>query len=108
MEIQITLEEFRLIKSFYPEFTRKQGITSNDFIIGWSELMPVVEKIESIQYKKYLYEIKGYTFIITGRCARITDIEGEAIIKQQVCNSKIEAVYKAVVEFILYHNSQKR
>jgi hypothetical protein len=76
------------------------------FDTSWDWLMPVVEKIESTQYKKYLYEIKGYTFIINGRCAEVVDIEGEAIVKQQVGESKLKATYKAVVLFIHWYNQQ--
>lgn len=50
-EVKITLDEFKLIKSFYPDFTRSGGIFSNDFIIGWSELMPVVAKFRDLVYE---------------------------------------------------------
>ena len=73
----------------------------------WDWLMPVVEKIESLQYKKYLYVISGYTFVINGRCAEVMDIERDTITKQQVGESKIEATYKAVVEFVKWYSRQK-
>lgn len=43
-EITISLDDFKLIKSFMPEFVRAQR-NNNDFVITWSELMPVVHKI---------------------------------------------------------------
>lgn len=49
-ELKITLEEFKLIKSFYPAFTRKNRSKTNDFIIDWNSLMPVVDHIERLGY----------------------------------------------------------
>jgi hypothetical protein len=95
MEIQITLEDYKLIKSFYLEFTRKQ-ISSNDFIIGWSELMPVVEKIVQLKGSHFLYDHTVLEIFMWGKSiVRI----GNA--------SMIENYYNGVVEFIKWYNAQK-
>ena len=47
-ELKITIDDFKLIKSFYTDFTRRPDIQSNEFIIGWSELMPVVHKLYDV------------------------------------------------------------
>lgn len=79
----------------------------------WNELMPVVEKIES------LYDGTSIRIRIVGdravcydtqnaQQANIYSGEGVGIISSaRNMPSKIEAVYKAVVEFIKWHNQQK-
>lgn len=68
---------------------------------SWSELMPVVEKIESLGYRTQLNydEIQGNWFKIT---------EGHSYQKALgESKSKIKAVWLAVVEFIKWYNQNK-
>lgn len=60
----------------------------------WQMLMPVVEKIESIANSDY-YEVD-----IFGHCC---DIGGKI---ETTGITKIDAVFKAVVQFIQWHNTQ--
>lgn len=73
--------------------------------VNWDWLMPVVEKIESTQRSTLLYggiaNLKPYFFRIAGSFSG--DFETEASGK-----TRIEAVYKAVLKFILWYNSQKQ
>jgi hypothetical protein len=95
-ELKITLEEFKLIKSFYPAFTRKNRSKTNDFIIDWNSLMPVVDVVESLGY--YLQMSKNttndrvYVSFMTKQCENVAYAHpGE---------TRIESLYKAVVCFI--------
>lgn len=69
---------------------------------NWHWLMEAVEKIESIEYEEDLF----YDVIIGGflECS-VQDREGNIIVDTIVGQSKIEAVYNAVVSFIEWHNS---
>lgn len=89
-EIQITLEDFKLIKSFYSEFDRKQGINTNKFVIGWSEIMPVVEKIHKMWGQEIIYPCTYWH--------RINKLE---------IWMPISVVYEKVVDFISWYINQK-
>lgn len=121
-DIEITVEDFKLIKSFYPELTRIHNVISNNFIIGWSELMPVVEKI----YTSKTYEVpstgrlvglditispnfcsiylpdttEGYDWVDDCWCANPL-----FSVRFAGCESTIEAVYKSVIQFIKWYNN---
>lgn len=60
----------------------------------WEWLMPVVEKIESLDYEVDVYK-------------HACEINTEDMIRFEA-SSKIEACYKAVVEFIKWHNQQTK
>lgn len=95
--VEITLEDFRFIKAFYPEFRRKLGIESNSFIIGWSELMPVVEKIEDM----------GYYFTIYRWSCTVSEAWKDETRHGISTDSKIKAVYTSVLTFIKWYNNQQ-
>lgn len=67
------------------------------FNISWDWLMPVVEKIESTQPE-------GYNTLIEGANCWI---ETEPISFEGMGKTKLEATYKAVVEFIKWYNENK-
>jgi hypothetical protein len=71
----------------------------------WDWLMPVVDKIEDIQdgedgdairFHYYDFEIRHITCKIHGTNIEILDAD-----------SKIDAVYQAVIQFIEFYNDQK-
>lgn len=65
----------------------------------WNTLMKVVEKIESLGFE---------FFIVENRCriANNTDKSTETIIDFEITGRKIQATYKAAVEFIKWYNQQ--
>jgi hypothetical protein len=63
---------------------------------SWDWLMPVVEKINSIE---------GVSYIIEGKCAMEIGRNG-ARLAFQTTDSMIETVYNTVIQFIKWHNSQ--
>jgi hypothetical protein len=66
----------------------------------WNLLMQVVEKIENFGFE---------FFIVESRCriANNTDKSIETIIDFEIIGAKIQATYKAVVEFIKLYNQNK-
>lgn len=71
---------------------------------SWDWLMPVVEKIESLDDEKSV-NINGPLCLIKGDH---TAVGGWDLITASADGpTKIEAVYKAVVEFIKWYNSQQ-
>jgi len=116
-EIEITAEDFKLIKKFYPEFQRAKGVKSNKYIIDWNGLMPVVDKISdkaSVVIRprplkeRSICTIEMY-FIEKRKLAKETNISYEDIPPLAECNSErttFENTYKAVVEFIKWYNGQ--
>lgn len=109
MEICITKEDFNLIKSFYPEFRRAQGAQTNDFVIGWSELMPLVEKIATIRN----VEIKlTPQYSEAGGCLKISIDIPDGVDKTTIFTMNnslsIRAIFLSVVEFIKWYNSTQR
>lgn len=78
------------------EWLRNKSIKETEFNYhnNWSLLMPVVEKIEAIENSD-LYEVD-----IFGKCC---DIGGKI---ETASNSKIEATWRAIIQFIQWYNSQ--
>lgn len=103
--IKISREDFKLIKSFLPSFCRAKSILSNDFIIDWNELMPVVEKIESlipvVTTKSHTQgDYNDFYIVIPDQLHHEPNSFGGSL------PTKIQSVYKAVIEFIKFYNSQ--
>lgn len=75
---------------------------------SWDWLMPVVEKIESIGYDTRIAFIRERNNGVDSK-THICDIEksnnSEGIIYHKG-NSKLDATYKAVVQFIQWYNTQ--
>lgn len=63
---------------------------------NWDWLMPVVEKIESMQSEEYSTLIEGRSCLI----------ETPDILFEGTGKNKLEATYKAVVQFIEWWNEQ--
>lgn len=64
------------------------AIDDMKFHVSWKWLMPVVEKIEE----------QGHTVLIEGNRCRITSVDGSKI--EQEGESKMEAVWQTIVEFL--------
>lgn len=135
METQ-TIENNKLIAEFIGNDTNEYGLdvfvpksmkpitTKNNNVVmqgifefneclfhnSWDWLMPVVEKIESLNL-----EINGvltsFDVTISYQYCQIIDEEGLGICgintHSKDNKSKIEAVYKAVIEFIKWYNENK-
>lgn len=98
------MEDDKLIADFMNEYLKdhkgqlwyKNRLSTDqyEFNTSWDWLMPVVEKIEAIGY---------IVTIVKDRCQII--LRGDINPKVSWCTiTKIEAVYKAVIEFIKYYN----
>lgn len=78
-----------------------------DYHKSWDWLMPVVEKIESLGKNTLISNISGhYCNIMTGVSLMESSINNPSKFLGQG-ESKIEAVYKALVEFINWYNQNK-
>jgi hypothetical protein len=84
----------------------KYGFAPDELVYNtdWNWLMSVVKKIETLNYD---FKILGGNWVI------ITDIdpdrnEGEEIIEIGGKESKLKAVYTAVIEFINWYNLKKK
>jgi len=75
----------------------------NQYHNNWNELMAVVEKIEELNEGIYQVDILQEGCKINIRCA-IIDC---TVAKLTVNTTKIQAVYKAVVEFIKWYNKNQ-
>lgn len=72
------------------------------FNISWDWLMPVVEKIETLENKD------GYCYIVNNQFA-LTKIQADQdIIVELTAIDKKMSIYKAVVEFIKWYNQQEK
>lgn len=96
---------YRTYSRSLPDLSFDDFVENSRYHIEWDWLMPVVEKIESLGYLTSIYALD-----IDGNKRRhdvlLNDFSGDQIKKcyGYSYNSKIEAVYKAVVEFIKWYN----
>jgi hypothetical protein len=113
METKLTVSEINEV------FARFMGLDWNsyerlkrNYESDWRELMPVVEKIESLGYDSYIEFLKGYTSLYDNithddvHCAYFEDQQGVRIDKVAKSPVKIEAVYNACYSFITWYNNQ--
>jgi hypothetical protein len=101
-ELKVPVGEFRLIKSFHPEFSRKQAIESNDYMIGWSELMPVVQRIERLYSKNFPPDFVQQ--LLAGK-KEIIDHHYMDVVAIPLA-TPISEVYENVVTFVKWYNTQ--
>lgn len=98
----ISIEEFIKIPS--EERFQYNGWFAEDlqYHSDWNWLMPVVEKIEHI-------ENADFVVYINVECCKITARETYPnLVIIETAKTKIEATYKAIVEFIKWYNQQKK
>lgn len=74
----------------------EKGLTLLNYNISWASLMPVVDKIENMDF---------VVIIKQSECVIVNNSGRKPKFIQEVEQAKIEAVYKAVVEFIKYYNN---
>jgi len=81
----------------------------NQYHKSWDWLMPVVEKIESFQDGEDGDLMRGhlYNFRIEQHFVYIFDAESMGDIIEMNGDSKLDATYNAVVEFINQYNKNK-
>ena len=77
--------------------------------LSWDWLMPVVEKIESFQDGEDGDSMRGhlYNFRIEQNFVYILDGESMDVIIEMNGDSKLDATYNAVIEFINQYNKTK-
>ncbi len=100
--VTISAKKFKFIKEFYPEFTRCLNISSNDFIIDWGSIMPVIEKINTIAVDDY-----GQMGVqINPDSCVIGNLPDEELIVEycEERGSLIKTTYIAVLRFIDWYN----
>ena len=108
-KIMNTTENNKLIAEFMgsekPEFARINGALINiencAYQYSWDWLIPVVEKIEGMNWStemRYTSGIGHNFFFISG---------GAELHRLRSSDTKIKATYRAVVEFIKWYNQQK-
>ena len=87
-------------------FSSDWGHVPTKYHTSWDWLMPVVEKIESFQDGEDGDSMRGhlYNFRIEQYFVYILDGESMDVIIEMNGDSKIDATYKAVVEFINQYN----
>jgi hypothetical protein len=98
-------ENYILIHEFmYPDEPMKQWVredpeSTGDYHKDWNWLMPVVEKIDSV------LPDDSFAIIEHNRCIiPVLDADSSFDIEYN-CNSRIEATYQSVVQFIKHYNS---
>jgi hypothetical protein len=107
-------------ESNYPDGKKHHTDSGLKYHKSFDWLMPVVEKIESLDLKEYFYQWEdeyGKHYNFEGICVEIEKnscwIYANLLLDPSFdfaynypCDSKIEAVYKSVVEFIKWYNEK--
>jgi len=112
---KLFIEHKRIYSHFYEQFDIEIPFIDYHYNLryhsSWDWLMPVVEKIEAMGYKTVLatseWGNKYYQNIITGVGIIKETIENPSKFMGQ-SDTKIEAVYKATIEFIKWYNQTKK
>ena len=122
------MENNKLIAEFMGEKFHEDSWSHGDieYKTSWGWLMPVVEKIESLDLSEYGYTWEGidgeteynngstYVEIERNKCWIYMDLSLDPphYFNEGSCNvefpTKLEATYAAVVEFIEYYNTIKQ
>jgi hypothetical protein len=97
--VKPTQEEHKLIMDFFPSRLPE--------VLDWSIIMQIVEKIETLETEfdgRFRVEITHHTCIITGNKSLFSE-QWEKVYNVSVSHdSKLEAVYDAVIQFINWYN----
>ena len=101
-----TIKNNKLIAEFM-NYANNRPITdslANKLYNDWNSLMQVVEKIESLGYNIDTMKVDITKYQSSQFCGIY--IDGKRIYTNY-CETKIEAVYNACVEFIKWYNNNK-
>ena len=101
-----TIKNNKLIAEFM-NYANSRPITdslANKLYNDWNSLMEVVEKIESLGYNIDTMKVDITKYQSSQFCGIY--IDGKRIYTNY-CETKIEAVYNACVEFIKWYNNNK-
>lgn len=111
-ETIISVSDFKLIKTFYPSFTRLRTSAANDYVIDWNGIMPVVDVVgKTIILREGKY---GNTidFQITnndniGWIYWLKNVPGDQNQPQSYPIEKdmIDRVTKSIIDFIKWFNT---
>lgn len=102
------LEVYRIMTGFNPKYGNNLFATFEKMPhhISWDFLMPVVEKIESLSYNKGRHY---YIHITQSHVQFLIDRTNETpFSKWGSTNNKLQAIYKAVIQFIKWYNERKQ
>lgn len=104
--LQWEKEEFKLTMYYYTidGCTDEEGLKFHN---DWNWLIQVVEKIESQNFENEAKDCISFMVKIINTSCQIIDIFKDRFQIQTFGNTKIEAVYQAVVVFIEWYNKQK-
>lgn len=95
---------FETETGYYYNHDLEKGFAKNSdvYLTSWDWLMPVVEKIEGLSKAGETYMVS-----ITKISVRIS-FKGSRLVDLPIDDTKIEAVYNAVIEFIKCYNQNKQ
>jgi hypothetical protein len=82
-------------------------LTHAEYHTSWDWLIPVVEKIESFIFKSPLPDTYYEVRLLGSVYVSIISSNGDELINVDDAESKLEATYKAVIEFIKWYNKNK-
>ncbi len=105
-----TQENNKMIAEFLgKDHELNQCIAAPNFHKSWDWLMPVVDKIENFQDGEDGESMRGhlYNFRIEQHFVYILDGESMDVIIEMNGDSKLEATYNAVVEFVNQYNKNE-
>ncbi len=90
-------------------FSKNCGVNDLQYHLSWDWLMPVVDRIESFQDGEDGDSMRGhlYNFRIEQHFVYILDGESMDVIIEMNGDSKLDATYQGVVEFINQYNKTK-
>lgn len=100
-ETNVLIAEFMGINKLSSNVLKKALLSDLDYHLSWDSLMPVIEKIESLKENLHSLDVQ----MCVDRIAILVNASPLYVdIRQFSKKSKIEAVYKAVIEFIKWYN----
>ena len=100
-----TIAEFMDLKLTQEDEDMNWTLDKAPYNSDWNWLMPVVEKIESLGYFLHIQFLRSEKY--KRQFCNITSSNHE-MISDSFAETKIQAVYNAVVGFINFYNTQKK
>jgi hypothetical protein len=85
---------------YYPKVKHAYSAAMIGYHVSWDALMPVVEKIESLDCVREVSMFRT--------CCRITPDLFHVFVIGEIESTKLQATYQAVVKFIAWYNINKQ